>query len=258
MQTKVPFLFKSLTQATRQASTKQTKYYSPSNPPVDPMIITVALTGNMPTREMNPNVPLTAEDISSNIQECYEAGARVFHIHARGPDLKPTPELNAFRRIAKLAKEKCPDAILQLSTGGRSGGTLPHQRWDIIRLCPEMGSFCTGSNNLAKIIYMNSPEFVNQLAQIYKDCGVKPEIECFDHAHIDNAIFLMNIGLLDAPVHFNFVTNTAGGIAGTVKNICHMRDSIPVGSTFSVCGIGKKQASIVAATIAMGGYYFAF
>eukprot|EP00033_Pygsuia_biforma_P006026 GCRY01006684.1.p1 GENE.GCRY01006684.1~~GCRY01006684.1.p1 ORF type:complete len:335 (-),score=84.87 GCRY01006684.1:142-1146(-) len=226
--------------------------FAPGDPDPKPLIITCALTGNVPTREMNPKVPVTSQEIANDVAECYEAGARLFHIHSRDHHQKPCQNLDRFRTTVSLIKEKCPDAIVQLSTGARAGGS-DADRWNIVRLCPEMGSFTTGSNNLAKIIYQNSPKFILQLAQVFKETGVVPEIECFDQGHIDNAIFLVNKGLLKMPLHFDFVMGTAGGISATVRNLAHMASSIPHTCTWTVAPIGKRQFPILATAIAMGG-----
>ena len=47
------------------------------------LIITVALTGNVPTKEMNQNLPVTADEIAEDVRRCADAGASVFHVHAR-------------------------------------------------------------------------------------------------------------------------------------------------------------------------------
>ena len=39
------------------------------------LILTIAPTGNVPTREMNPNVPLTPQEIAAQIYECWKAGS---------------------------------------------------------------------------------------------------------------------------------------------------------------------------------------
>jgi len=140
-----------------------------------------------------------------------------------------------------------------LSTGARAGKD-PNERLNVIRLCPEMGSFATGSNNLAKIIYENSPDFILQLAKVFIDTKSKPEIECFDTAHLTNALFLLQKKkLLKFPVHFNFVLGTAGGAAGTVKTMQFMADQVPEGCTWSVTGVGKCQMGLISAAVAMGG-----
>ena len=120
------------------------------------LIITVALTGNVPTREMNSDLPVTAEEVAADVRRCADAGAVLFHVHARDANGKPTLERDAFKERVRRIKEVAPEVIIQLSTGGRAG-----KDWDAranpVRLLPEMASFTTGSNNLPGMIYENSP-----------------------------------------------------------------------------------------------------
>jgi 3-keto-5-aminohexanoate cleavage enzyme len=48
------------------------------------VIIAVGLNENA-TRDQNPNVPITPEEIASDIAECVEAGASIIHVHCRNP-----------------------------------------------------------------------------------------------------------------------------------------------------------------------------
>ena len=50
------------------------------------MIINFTPTGMIPTREMTPHVPLTPQEIASDILLCAELGASMVHIHARDKD----------------------------------------------------------------------------------------------------------------------------------------------------------------------------
>jgi len=49
---------------------------------VDELIIAVGLNENV-TREQNPNVPITPEEIAADIAECVDAGASIVHVHCR-------------------------------------------------------------------------------------------------------------------------------------------------------------------------------
>ncbi len=88
---------------------------------MEKLIITAALTGNVPTRDHTPHVPLTPEEIAQDVSRCYDAGASIFHIHARDIQARPTLDLDVFKKTARLIKTRNPEAILQLSTGARAG-----------------------------------------------------------------------------------------------------------------------------------------
>eukprot|EP01029_Cantina_marsupialis_P000133 TRINITY_DN10137_c0_g1_i2.p1 TRINITY_DN10137_c0_g1~~TRINITY_DN10137_c0_g1_i2.p1 ORF type:complete len:306 (-),score=91.71 TRINITY_DN10137_c0_g1_i2:1096-1974(-) len=219
-----------------------------------PLIITTALTGNVPSKQMNPSVPCTPQEIAKDVKDCADAGSSLFHVHARDPVTElPTHDLDQFKQSCRLIKKATPEVVIQLSTGARAG-TLPQDRMNVVGLMPEMASFCTGSNNLANVIYTNEPSFVKGLAEVFMDTGVIPEIECFDAGHLATASHMMSSGLLRDPLHFNFVMNTAGGVAGNIRALNFLVDSVPEGCTWTVTPIGLMQFPLIAAAIGMGGH----
>jgi 3-keto-5-aminohexanoate cleavage enzyme len=217
------------------------------------LIITAALTGNVPTKQMNPNLPVTADEIAADVRRCQDAGAVLFHVHARDAQQKPTLDIDVYKQNVRRIKELAPEVIVQLSTGARAGKDW-EDRAKPVRLLPEMGSFTTGSNNLPGIVYENSPPFIEYLAKVYQETGVKPEIEVFETGMINNAVFLEKKGFIQAPLHFDFVLGAPGSMPGTIKNLQFLSESIPAGSTWSVAGIGKAEIPLSAAAIAMGGH----
>jgi 3-keto-5-aminohexanoate cleavage enzyme len=48
------------------------------------LIIAVGLNENV-TRDQNPNVPITPQEIAADIAECVDAGASIIHVHCRNP-----------------------------------------------------------------------------------------------------------------------------------------------------------------------------
>ena len=220
---------------------------------MEKLIITVALTGNVPSKELNPYVPVTPDEIAADVQRCFDAGASVFHVHARDSNQKPTLDIAVYKANVRRIKELTPQVIIQLSTGARAGKEW-EDRARPIRLLPEMGSFTTGSNNLPGIVYENSPQFIDYLARVYQETGVKPEIEVFETGMINNALFLQKKGLIQFPLHFDFVLGAPGSMPGTVKNLQFLSETIPAGSTWCVAGIGKSEILLSAAAITMDGH----
>jgi len=217
------------------------------------LIITVALTGNVPTKQMNPNLPVTADEIAADVRRCADAGAAVFHVHARDADQRPTLALSVIKENVRRIKAAAPDVVLQLSTGARAGKDW-EDRASPIRLLPEMGSFTTGSNNMPAVVYENSPRFIEYLAAVFNETSVKPEIEVFETGMINNALYLVKRGLIDFPLHFDFVLGVPGSMPATVKNLLFLSESVPGGSTWTVAGIGKGQIPLAAAAMVMGGH----
>ena len=84
------------------------------------LMITVALTGNVPTKQMNPNLPTTPDEIATDVKRCADAGAVLFHVHARDINDKPTLDLEVYKANIRRIKAVAPDVIIQLSTGARA------------------------------------------------------------------------------------------------------------------------------------------
>ncbi|BHH82262.1 beta-keto acid cleavage family enzyme [Desulforhopalus sp. 52FAK] len=220
---------------------------------MEKLIITTALTGNVPTKKMNPNLPVTSEEIARDVKKCADAGASIFHVHARDKDEKPCQDVEIFKETVRQIRDRVPGVIIQLSTGARAGKDW-EERATPVRLLPEMASFTTGSNNLPGIIYENSPQFIEFLAGVFKETEVKPEIEVFEPGMINNAHFLVKKGILSSPLHFGFVMGAPGSMPGSIKNLLFLSESLPPDSTWTVAGIGRHEIPLATAAIVMGGH----
>jgi 3-keto-5-aminohexanoate cleavage enzyme len=218
------------------------------------LIITIAPTGNVPTKELNPHVPLSVDEIVKDLKKCRELGASIAHLHVRDKNGNPTNGKEIFRELLEKIDENNIDIIKQVSTGARGGANTIESRGQMLELNAHMASLATGSSNFPNSVNANSPELIEALAEkMYKN-NIKPEIEVFDLAMISNAKRLLKKGILRGPLHFNMVMNVPGSIEGTPRNLMFMVDSIPPGSTWTVSGIGKSQVRIITMAILLGGH----
>ncbi|MCT4592763.1 MAG: 3-keto-5-aminohexanoate cleavage protein [Anaeromicrobium sp.] len=222
---------------------------------MEKLVITIAHTGNVPTKELNPHTPVTIDEIVEDIKKCRELGAAVAHIHVRDENEKPTSKRELFQEVLRRLDEDNVDIIRQVSTGARGGENTFEYRGQMLDIPgAEMASLATGSSNFPTSVNANSPDLIKDLAKKMYDNNLKPEVEAFDMGMIDNAKRFIKKGILKAPVHFNLVMNVPGSIAGTPKNLLHMVESLPAGSTFSVSGIGRCQVDMIAMAIMLGGH----
>jgi 3-keto-5-aminohexanoate cleavage enzyme len=217
------------------------------------LIITIAPTGNVPTKELNPNSPLTPDEIVNDIEKCVNTGASVAHIHVRDKDLQPTSDRSIYKNVVEEIDKRKINVIKQLSTGARGGENSFEWRGQMLDLNAHMASLSTGSSNFAKSVNANSFELIEALAgKMYKN-NIKPEIEVFDLAMLSNALFLEKKGVLKGPLQFNLVMNVPGSIKGTPKNLMFLVDQLPKNSTWTVSGIGNSQVQMITMAIALGG-----
>lgn len=113
---------------------------------MEKLIITAAICGAEVTKEQNPAVPYTVEEIVREAKSAYDAGAAVVHIHVREDDGTPTQSRDRFKVCMDAVREACPDVILIPSTGGAVGMTA-EERLQPTELFPEMATLDCGTCN---------------------------------------------------------------------------------------------------------------
>ena len=220
---------------------------------MEKLIITAAICGAEVTKEQNPAVPYTLEEMVREAKSAYDAGAAVIHVHVRWDDGTPTQDRERFREVMDAIKEACPGVILIPSTGGAVGMT-PEERLQPTELFPEMATLDCGTCNFGDEIFENDMPTLRAFGKRMLENHIKPEYECFEIGHLDTALTLVRKGQAPgAPMQFNFVLGVPGCTPATVPNLCHLVSQLPAGSTWTVTGIGRHAFTMAAAAIAMGG-----
>lgn len=220
-----------------------------------PAVVSVAITGSQPTKEQNPAVPITPAEQIESTHAAYEAGAALVHIHVRDDAGRPSSDPERFRQVQEGIRRHCPDMIIQFSTGGR--GRAPAERGSALKHRPDMASLATGSVNFATIIYENPPQLIDELAGSMRTFGIKPEIEIFDLAMLYNARSLLDRGLLEAPVHVQFVMGIPNALPAREKVLDFLVEELTEilpGATWTAAGIGRHQFTVAEWALARGGH----
>jgi 3-keto-5-aminohexanoate cleavage enzyme len=221
---------------------------------MEKLIITAAICGAEVTKDHNPNVPYTVEEIGIEAEKAYKAGASIIHLHVRKDDGTPTQDRERFRQCIEEIRRRCPDAIIQPSTGG-AVGMSNEERLQPVDLGPEMATLDCGTCNFGgDEVFVNTENTIKAFGEKMIQMGVKPELEVFDKGMIDMAIRLHKKGYIKAPMHFSFVMGVNGGISGEMRDFLFMKESIPAGSTFTVAGIGRYEFSLATMAILTGGH----
>lgn len=221
---------------------------------MEKVIITVATTGAFPTKEHNPNIPLTPQEIADDVYACWKAGASVAHLHMRDDQGKGTMNKEKFRETVELIRAKC-DIILNLTTSGDLNATDETRMAHLIEMKPEMASYDAGSMNWGhNALFINHPAFLEKLGATMIENNVKPEIEVFDAGMFYNAQYYIKKGVIKGPGHYQFVLGAPGGTTATVENLVYLKSLLPKEATWSAFGIGAGHLPILFATLALGGH----
>ena len=222
---------------------------------MEKLIITAAICGAEVTKEQNPAVPYTVEEIVKEAKSAVDAGAAIVHLHVREDDGTPTQSRDRFQECETAIYKACPNVILIPSTGGAVGMT-PEERLQSTDTTPvpEMATLDCGTCNFGDEIFDNTMPTMRAFGKRMMERGIKPEYECFEMGHLDTILTMARKGQVPgAPMQFNFVLGVPGCTPATVDNLCWLVKNIPAGSTWTSTGIGRHAFTLAAPTIVMGG-----
>ena len=220
-----------------------------------PCIISVAITGSLPGKAQNPAVPISVAEQIESTHEAFEAGAALVHVHVRDDAGKPSSDPARFEQVLTGVRRHCPGMIVQFSTGGR--GRSLSERGSMLHLGPDMASLATGSVNFPSSVYENPPDFVESLAREMAAHGIKPEVEIFDVAMLYNAVELSKAGLLQPPLHVQFVLGLKNALPARrelLEFLIGELHALLPGATWTAAGIGRHQLTVNHWALELGGH----
>src|SRR3712207_3127327 len=228
----------------------------------DPVVITCALTGGIHGKEANENLPEQPDEIVEQGVAAWQAGAAILHVHARNPDGSNTMDAEIYSELhERLCAET--DAVVQLTTGGSP--RLPvEERLNTVLLDPEMCSLNMGLLNFfiqgEQVFFSNHRSDIEQFAREIRAREVKPELEVYNSAMLEEVDHLLSLEILKPPYTINFVlhTPTQGGQRGTPQNLFDMLQRLrdlpapPESWRITISSMGRTQLPMTTIGLAMG------
>lgn len=240
------------------------------------VIVTVAPTGGMATKEQVPALPVTPEEIAADVVACWQAGASMAAIHARRADGLATCDPEVYSRINELIRERGCDIVLNNSTGGGVHGDMPreigHGLWELnwderirgmegrgVEMCTLDAHTVCAAHGERELLVTTTPSRSRWLAEQYQARGIKPEWEVFALPHIlQDVTQLIEEGLDSPPYFINIVLGGHKGFQGalpyTPKILQMLVEHLPKDSIFTVSGIGPAQLPATTQGILLGGH----
>jgi uncharacterized protein (DUF849 family) len=246
------------------------------------VFISCAITGGMTVPGQSRAIPVTVEEIVDSAVEAHQAGAAIVHVHVRDPATgRPSADLGLFKEVIAGIRERC-SAIVQPTTGGGVGMTIDERARVVTECRPEMATLNTGSFNFGifqvhhraemaaweieylestrEYVFRNTFADMYRLAELFREAGTKPELEAYDVGHLHNIAHLLEQGLLDPPLHVQFVLGVLGANAATIEQLLHMRQTAlnlfgADAFTWSAAGIGYPgEYHLAAVSLMLGGH----
>jgi uncharacterized protein (DUF849 family) len=245
-------------------------------------IITCAVTGSIHTPSMSPHLPVTPDEIAAEAIAAAEAGAAILHLHARDPkDGRPTPDPAVFMGFLPRIKQ-ATDAVVNITTGGGQGMSVPDRLAAPLKASPEMCSLNMGSMNFGLFPMLgrykefahpwerahleNSRDFIfrntfKDIEEILKTLGeghgTRFEFECYDVGHLYTLAHFLDRKLVTPPLFVQTIFGILGGIGSHAEDLQHMKRTADrlFGEDYrwSVLAAGARQMPLVTAAAIQGG-----
>ncbi len=241
----------------------------------DPVVITCAISGVLANREQCPAIPYTPAEYAAEARRIVDEGGTMIHIHARTPAGGPSFEVEDYKAISDAIRAEVGNAaVINFSTG--AVGVSVEKRVTYLRECrPEVAALNMGSMNYAKysrsrkdfvfdMVFANPFGEIIELLGAMRELGIKPEHECFDLGHVGSLEPLIDMGVLEPPLHVDCIMGVVGGVPPGARNLAAMVANIPgvedgaggrggSKSHWAVIGIGRRQWELLAAALTLGG-----
>jgi 3-keto-5-aminohexanoate cleavage enzyme len=240
----------------------------------DPVILTCAISGALANRAQCPAIPYTPAEYAAEARRAVDTGAVHLHIHARTPEGEPSVAVGDFLAIRHAIVAEIGDsAIINFSTG-TVGVDVATRVAYLAAGAPEVAALNLGSMNYAKysrsrhdfvfqFVFENPWEEILELLRAMVRLDITPEYECFDIGHVASLAPLVDLGVVRAPLHADFIMGVLGGIPATVRNLEAMIDNYAavvagtgdqaMASHWGVIGIGRSQWQMIAGALVLGG-----
>ena len=179
------------------------------------VIITVALNGGMQQDREGAVIPKQPAEIGEAAARCYEAGAAMVHVHARGPDGRNTGDREVYGEIIRQIRARSP-ILIQTTNGigvrrdpatGQFIWPTDAERLGLLDLDPQQDLFgiAGGSADFhnpeggypEEVPYVNSPALLRQTIQAVYAKGSALEYEIVEASSLHRLARYAGEGLFD-------------------------------------------------------------
>ncbi|MFI4995862.1 MAG: 3-keto-5-aminohexanoate cleavage protein [Hyphomicrobiales bacterium] len=239
------------------------------------LVVLAAVNGGAQQNRNGAQVPTQPAELAEEAYRCYQAGASVIHIHARGKDKGPTADIGVFSDIIRRIKDKC-DVLVQTTNGigiwrdpatGRMTWPTDEQRLALLTLEPKQDLFSLAGGSWdfyhPEGGYPGDVTFVNTVDLLKKNIppvlarGASIEFEITELGFISKLSRLADEGVFDreSPNFWLDYCFGFGGIPSTPRMLINAVDEgrrhFPK-AKWEVLATGKEQFSMNTIGVLMG------
>jgi 3-keto-5-aminohexanoate cleavage enzyme len=239
------------------------------------VIITVALNGGMQQDRDGAVIPKQPGEIGEAAARCWEAGAAMVHVHARGPDGRNTGDKAVYAEIIRQIRARSP-ILIQTTNGigvrrdpatGQFIWPSDAERLGLLEIDPPQDLFgiAGGSADFhnpeggypEETPYVNSPQLLKRTIEAVYARGSALEYEIVEASSLHRLLRYAREGLFD-PHRPNIWLLHGGGFGATPPIARNLIFNIDEGqrlfpqAIWGVTGTGHHMFRLVTLGLAMG------
>ena len=191
--------------------------------PAAPVIIEAAINGAT-TKERNPNVPRTPEEIAADALACFDAGAAIIHNHIDLPGLTEAQAAERYLEAWRVVLAERPDALwyptVHFGPPMSYEHLVPLAQSGLLRV----GLTDPGSLNLGRvdaqgvpaggIVYANSFDFIERAFEICREQRLGPSLAIYEPGFLRATLAWWRAGRLPQGAMVKLYFSTDQGLLG--------------------------------------------
>jgi len=255
----------------------------------DPLVITAAPYGpEWVPSDFPEDIPVTMEDQVQKAVDCYEAGARVLHLHVRELDGKGSKRLSKFNELIAGVRKACPEIVIQVGgsisfapegEGSNAKWLSDDTRHMLAELDPQPDQVTVtvntsqmnviehmdtediagtslgtpeGMRAYSEMIVPSTPSFFEEHIKRLSAKRIQSAFQFYNLNSFETVERLIRRGIYKGPLVMNWVAISGGMDAPNIYNLANFLRAIPDGSMLTVESSMRNTLPINMMGIAMG------
>lgn len=224
----------------------------------DQVLISVAITGAFYSKRVNPNQPVTPDEIRREAEACIRAGAPTVHIHVRDDRGYNVLSPERFHQVVDPLRARYPDVVFDGCLVAVTDQETEAMRVAVKERILEVVPVNTTSVFCGDSLFAKPPHVIIEKTRLILENGLKPQIAVYAESDVDNARrYLLESGLVPRPSYWIVLPalpgctpmhNPRAMVEGLMRMVNLIRDVDPQ-ALILVCAAGR--ASTYLATLAL-------
>jgi uncharacterized protein (DUF849 family) len=237
----------------------------------DPLVITAAPYGPewIPS-DFPQDIPVTMEEQVQKAVDCYDAGARVLHVHVRELDGKGSKRLSKFNELLAGIRKACPEMVLQVGgsisfapeTDGAQAKWLSDDTRHMLaerEPTPDQVTVTVNTTQMNVLEHMDvediagtslatpenfrayqemvvpsTPSFVEEHIKRLSARGIQSAFQFYNLNSFETVERLIRRGVYKGPLVLNWVAISGGMDAPNIYNLANFVRALPDGAMVTV------------------------